>query len=399
LNLGYLIAQPPSSAQRGNYRGAGFELRTDAWAVVRGGGGVLLTTSARPALGSGVTSTQMDAAEAVKALQAAQEATQLIGDAAAQQLALFSKDAAKAQDDLLAQLDPQADGKHDGAVNGQDAGKAPAGSRAPDPMQPVEKFGQPLVLMDSAAHLNWATPASTVLFAGRQLQWSSAADLHLAAGATVSSVAANAAALFSHAGGIQAIAANGPLSLQAHTDQLEILADQAVTVISVNDSIEIKANQKIVLQAGQSSITLEGGDITFACPGEFTVKGGQHVFDGGAARAAVLPVLPDGELPLDTLYLDHRYHDDQPLAGANYVVRLADGTERTGKLDGQGRAVISGVTPGTAQVSFGPMPGAFERVDKTPTPDYDALPSDAKIESLLDKYFTSAAPHEKEQQA
>ena len=123
------------------------------------------------------------------------------------------------------------------------------------------------------------------------------------------------------------------------------------------------------------------------------------MFDGGAARAAVLPVLPDGELPLDTLYLDHRYHDDQPLAGADYVVRLADGTERTGKLDGQGRAVISGVTPGTAQVSFGPMPGAFERVDKTPMPDYDALPSDAKIDSLLDKYFTSADQHEKEKQA
>ena len=52
------------------------------------------------------------------------------------------------------------------------------------------------------------------------------------------------------------------VSLQAHTDQLEILADGAVTVISVNDSIEIKAKEKIVLQAGQAAVTLEGGDIT-----------------------------------------------------------------------------------------------------------------------------------------
>jgi type VI secretion system secreted protein VgrG len=105
-------------------------------------------------------------------------------------------------------------------------------------------------------------------------------------------VSANATGLFTHAGGIQAIAANGPVSLQAHTDQLEILADKAITVISVNDVIEIKANQKIVLQAGQSSVTLEGGNITFACPGNFTVKGGQHVFDGGTSQNAKLTELP-----------------------------------------------------------------------------------------------------------
>jgi type VI secretion system secreted protein VgrG len=66
-------------------------------------------------------------------------------------------------------------------------------------------------------------------------------------------VAGNAAGFFSHAGGIQAFAGNGPVSLQAHTGELEILADKEITVISVNDSIEIKASKKIVLQAGQVS--------------------------------------------------------------------------------------------------------------------------------------------------
>jgi type VI secretion system secreted protein VgrG len=113
------------------------------------------------------------------------------------------------------------------------------------------------------------------------------------------------------------------------------------------------------------------------------------VFDGGGSAPAALPTLPEGALAQDTLYLDHRYHDDQPLAGAEYVVWLADGTQRTGKLDGQGRAVVSNVRPGVAQVSFGPMPGAFERSDKTPTPGYEAVPSDGKIDNLIDKYFKS----------
>jgi len=292
LNLGYLIHQTPSSASRGAYRGSGFELRTDAWAVVRGGEGVLLTTAARAAQGAGVKSTQMDSFEALQSLKAAQELAQAIGEAATAQNALTSKDAATAHKDFISLLDPKDKGKHAGAVNGQQAAKATPGSRSLDASKPVEKFGSPLVVMDSAASINWATPASTVLFAGQHLRWVSQGDVQMTAAHTVSSVAANAASFFTHSGGIQAFAANGPVSLQAHTDQLEIVADKSVTVISVNDSIEIKANQKIVLQAGQSSITLEGGDITFACPGNFTVKGGQHLFDTGATVEADLSPLP-----------------------------------------------------------------------------------------------------------
>jgi len=138
-----------------------------------------------------------------------------------------------------------------------------------------------IVLMDSQAGINWVTPASTVLFAGQQLHWTTHAEMHMSAAHTLSSVSAEATTLYTHEGGIQVIAANGPVSLQAHTDQLEILADKELTVISVNDGIEVKAAKKIVLQAGQASVTLEGGDIKFACPGTFSVKGAQHPFVGG----------------------------------------------------------------------------------------------------------------------
>ncbi|TWI69231.1 type VI secretion system secreted protein VgrG [Pseudoduganella lurida] len=335
LNLGYLIDQAPASSQRGAYRGSGFELRTDAWAVVRGGEGVLLTTSAR----AGAQSTQMDAAEALGALKSAKELVTTLGDAATNQNALTSKDAIAAHDETIALLDPQGKGAFQGAVNGQQASKAQAGSRELDAAQAVEKPGAPLVVLDAPSAINWATPASTVLFAGQQLQWTTQGDVHVAAGGTVSAVAANAAAYFSHAGGIQAFAANGPVSLQAHTDQLEIVADKAVTVISVSDSIEIKASRKIVLQAGQSSITLEGGDITFACPGNFTVKGGQHVFDGGSSRAGELPVLPDSAMK-ETNFIGLQYRDfyGDPMAGVGYKILFAGGAALSGKLDDKGSA-------------------------------------------------------------
>lgn len=292
LNLGYLIAQSPGGAQRGNYRGSGFELRTDAWATVRGAEGVLLSTHARAANGSGITSTQMDAAESLALLKAAQALDTTLLDAASGQHALTSQASRAAQKAFMADIDPKEKGKYAGAVKGQDALKAQAGARALDAGAPVERFAAPHVLVDAPANINWATPASTVLFAGQQLHWTTQGDTHMSAAYTVSSVAAQAANLYAHEGGIQAIAGNGPVSLQAHTDALEILADKEVVVVSAHDSIEIKAKQKIVLQAGQSSITLEGTNITFACPGEFSVKGSQHIFDGGAARPALLPGLP-----------------------------------------------------------------------------------------------------------
>jgi type VI secretion system secreted protein VgrG len=346
MNLGYLIQQQPNSAQRGAYRGSGFELRTDAWGVVRGGEGVLLSTSARSAQGCGVASTQMDAAEGVSMFKGAQALSQTLGDAAAQQQALFSKDAMTAQSGFVEQVDPKAKGKYGGAVNGQAALKAKSGTREFDSVQPVERFGSSVVLMDSAASINWATPASTVIYAGQQLHWTTQSDLHLAAEHTVSTVAASAVNFFTHSGGIQAIAGNGPVSLQAHTNQMEILADKEIAVISVNDCIEIKAKERIVLQAGKSAVTLEGGDITFACPGKFTAKGGQHLFDKGARKSANLLNLP-GELSEEARqWIALNYLDMELMEGipdVNYEIHFKGGPVLSGALDKDGKALHENV--------------------------------------------------------
>ncbi|NMM26957.1 MAG: DUF2345 domain-containing protein, partial [Glaciimonas sp.] len=171
VNLGYLVAQSAPSAQRGSYRGAGFELRSDAWGVVRGGDGVLLSSAARLQSGAGVASTQMDAAEAVAQLKGAHALSTALTDAATQQKALSSASAHQAQADFIGATDPQDKGMHPASVNGQTAQKAAKGNRTLDADQPVERFAAPMVLMASAATINWASAASTAIFAGGQLQW------------------------------------------------------------------------------------------------------------------------------------------------------------------------------------------------------------------------------------
>jgi type VI secretion system secreted protein VgrG len=319
LNLGYLIQQPPGSAQRGQYRGSGFELRTDAWGMLRGGDGVLISTTTRAAKGSGISSSQMDTAEALACLKGAKELSTILSDAARQQNALASKEASDAQAQFIKLIDPKEKGKHDGAFKAKDS------SRDPDADKPVEKFGAPIILMDAPSTINWATPASTVLYAGQQVHWTTQSDVHYTAGHTIAAIAAEASTFFTHSGGIQAFAGNGPLSLQSHTDQLEILADKAITVISVNAAIEIKAKEKIVIQAGQSAITLEGGNITFACPGNFTVKGGKHTFDSGENKAADLRRLPDTRVKHYDEAFAIRDPNGTPMSSVPYSIDGPDG--------------------------------------------------------------------------
>jgi type VI secretion system secreted protein VgrG len=351
LNLGYLIQQSPSSATRGLYRGSGFELRSDAWVTVRAKQGVLITTTARhhQGHGAGVTSTQMDVAEATAQLKGAEATAKALSEAALAQHAL-PLGANKAQQQFTAQIDVKAKGSFAAnglsMLGGQPTKKASAGSRKLSDSEPVEQFATPLVLMDSPSTINWATPADTALFAAANLHTTVQGDHHHTAAYTHSSVSGGATSYFTHSGGIQGIAAHGPLSLQAHTDALEILADKDVTVVSVNDSIEVLASQKVTLQAGQTSITLDGANITFACPGKFSVKGSAHDFLSGGSDAAQLGRLPDSRVKLfDEAFVLKDKETGEPIAGMPYRIKLPDGTFEEGITDERGRThLVSAAT-------------------------------------------------------
>ena len=335
LNLGYLIHQAPHSAVRGAYRGQGFELRSDAWGVLRGAQGVLLTTHSR----ANATSTQLDSLESRAQLTAAKSLAEVMQQAAQQQQAWHHPAASLAMVDGLKQLDPMQLGKFASEVNGQQALKPKSlAERTLDPQQPVEQFAQAVVHIDSAASMNFATAASSLLYAGEHLQWCTQADTHWAAAHSIANVSGTATSLFTHSGGLQAIAANGQVSLQAHTDALKLLADNDVTVISANGHIEIKAKKKISLMAGQAAVTLEGGNISFACPGKITVKGGQHLFDKGAHKAAVLEKLLDSRFKLFDEQFQLKGSNGTPIPDLPYKITTAEGDVYRGISDKDGYA-------------------------------------------------------------
>jgi type VI secretion system secreted protein VgrG len=146
---------------------------------------------------------------------------------------------------------------------------------------------------------------------------------------------------YTHEGGAKVYAANGPLSLRAHTDELQILADRDVTVISVNDEIHISASTKIELIAGQSSITLEGANIEFKTPGAFTVKGSGHAFLGGSSGAASFSPMPDSRVKLfDEAFVLKDEKTGALLVDYPYRVVREDNSFEYGRTDDKGQTHV-----------------------------------------------------------
>lgn len=338
LSLGHLIHQAPESATRGAWRGSGFELRTDGWLAVRAGEGLLISATAR----ANSQGTQMDVAETLGQLKAAAETAKALSDAAQGQTALPLK-ANAAQADFIRAIDPQQEGRYPGSVGGQEAKKAIPGSR--ELGDPTERFAQPFIVNEAPADIGFSSPASTLLFAGGNLHATVQQDLHVASAHTVAAVVGEGASWFSHSGGIKSIAQAGSHTIQAHTDQLEVLADRSLTVTSSNGEIHLLAKEKIVLQAGQSSVTLAGQDIAFACPGMFSVKGSGQAFLGPGKSPAVLEALPDSRVKMfDEVFRSTNTQTGVPVAGQAYqITNMATGDVLQGVTDENGRtARLSG---------------------------------------------------------
>jgi type VI secretion system secreted protein VgrG len=363
LGLGHLIQQGSTSAQRGAWRGSGFEALTQGWAVVRAGRGLLLSTQARPGTYGSAQGCQMDAAEALARLAAARELGQRLGDVAAalgaQGLLTHGDD--QALDRLHRAMDPKQDGRHPDTINGQAAvipndGRAGSGD-------PVPAFSEPIVALDSASSLLAASGASTQLYAGQDLSLVAQGDLHHAAAHTFAQVSGQGTSLYTHQGGITAHAANGPVSIRAHTDALQLLAQQGITVSSVNGEIRLYAKDKITLGAGDSSIVLDGPDITFTTPGTYTQKGGSHAFLPGASAAAELVHLPDQHLgePSNWIAIRHTDTDSAPMVDQRYKIFFEGGTVVSGRLGADGQARHDNVPAVAQYVEYEPREPQAER--------------------------------------
>ncbi|WP_459734073.1 DUF2345 domain-containing protein, partial [Pseudomonas sp. MHK4] len=248
LNLGHLV-----DAQK-KKRGEGFELRSDGHGAIRGGKGLFISADLQPKAQGQV----LDMQAALGRLQQAGEQMQgLSGDAQAAQAEpadvqaqlVFLReqiDALKAQGILLS---------------------APHG-----------------IALTSGQHLQLAAQENLMLNAGGHADFSVVKRLFMGVGQGLS--------LFVRKLGMKLIANQGPISVQAQNDSLELLARLGLSITSTEDEILITAKKKIALNAGGSYITLDAGGIKNGTEGDYLVKAAYHEFNLAASEPFPLPELP-----------------------------------------------------------------------------------------------------------
>ncbi|MCZ4305756.1 DUF2345 domain-containing protein, partial [Zoogloeaceae bacterium G21618-S1] len=275
------------------------------------------------------------------------------------------------------------------SVGGQTAQKAQPASRTLG--EPTERFAQPVILTETPDDIGFASPAGTLIHTGEHLHATIQQDWHNAAAHTFSATIGKAASWFSHAGGIKTIAAAGRHTIQAHTDAMDILADKAMSITSSNDEIRILAKGQIVLKAGQSSVTLAGSDITFACPGKFSVKGGGNAFEGPGRGSASLYGLPMGtvvEVP-HWIEVERKYCDGSAVQGAPVEITFAGGMVRTARLNEAGFARVEGTPGGLAEIEIGEDARSWTLDDSTQplaNPAYGKRLSEEQAVALFELY-------------
>lgn len=347
VGLGHLIAQNPASAQRGAWRGSGFEAGSQGWATLRAAKGLLVSASTRAASYGSAQSTQLDASEAVAQLKGARDLGQRMSDAAQHSgaLALQSLNAGQSVQQLTDQIDPAAQGQLSGSLNAHKAVFDPAGNR--DGSTPVHQFAQPVVVLDTPASATLASDGAIAQFAGTHLSQVAQGDVQISAAHTAAQVSGQTTSLFTHAGGLQVKAASGPVSLRAHTDTLQLLAHKDIQILSVNSEITVSAQSKIELIGADSGITLEGGNITFTTPGTWNAKGSMKAFVGSGSGSAPRPALPDSRVKLfDQAFVLRNQRTGELLVNYPYRIKRADGSWEEGVTDSKGQThLILGADP------------------------------------------------------
>lgn len=350
LNLGYLIHQHGNT--RGDFRGTGFELRTDAYGAVRANQGLLVSSWGQ----LGANGEQLDMRPAWRELQSAWQLADSLSDSAVDHdaEALASRtDLHKASDD--------AQGRHGSAdsataFDGSSATTASKGGRGE-----AARLKEPWLQLASPAGIAISTPQSTHLAQGKSLSVTASEDINLAAGKRLVASIADRLSLFVQRAGIKLFAAQGKVEVQAQSDEMALTAEKKLSITSTEDAVHIAAAEEVLLTCGGGYIRLKGGDIEIHAPGTIDVKGSQHLFGGPTSLSYPLDNLPETEP--SNLDLEHLYGNGRAVPGARYRAFLADGSVRQGVLDAAGKATLPGLPLGGVQVEYFQDP---REIDKRP---------------------------------
>jgi type VI secretion system secreted protein VgrG len=257
LSLGHITRIDDTSGRK-DHRGEGFELRSDGVGVVRAAEGLLMTSEQRPHAMAHIT----DMGETLQRLTQAQSFHDKLAGLAQEHTAQTSKaDQSEVSKALKAQND---------TIQGHKSGE-----RFPE-------LSEPHLILSSPCGIETTAAASTHLASGQHIALSAGAHISLAAGQSLFASVAQKFSLFVHEMGMKLIAASGKVQIQAQTDDMELLAQKVLDIISTTAWINIKAKEGIRLNGGGTELVLSAAGIKGMTNGDSHFHAADHQTFGAA---------------------------------------------------------------------------------------------------------------------
>ena len=333
LNLGYITRIPDPSGRK-DYRGQGFELRTDGHGVIRSAKGMILTTYAKNQAESYAKNIQETTAQLKQAIEQHKTQTQTAINQNADERSLTSA----AHTDLTTQE------------------KAISGSGEQAELQAAQ------VVVGSSTGVAVVAEQSIHLNSNEQIALTSGKDVSLAVGERLFASAKEGVSLFSESKGIRIFSAKDKIELQAQDADLDIIARQNIQIISTEDKIEITSPKEIILTAGGSQLKINSSGVFITTSGKFEVKAAEHQFMGETNVKQNLPLLPNIEFPKNRLEFRKVYLDGTPCPNIPFTIHLPDGTTQTGKTNANGMAFYDDQKNGRAVIEYGEDQNLLESI-------------------------------------
>ncbi|KGX54560.1 Rhs element Vgr family protein [Burkholderia pseudomallei TSV5] len=302
LNIGHLRHQADNYL--GSFRGQGVELRSDAYGALRGARGVLISSYAptgpsQPAGdASALQSLLAQQAALAKLLDKSADTHKTLPFAAqrgAQRAGQSSMNGDAAPLDALGKSFATTVGADGYAQASADASRRATGNALPhtgDAVLGVEaKGGQGLLAGQS---LQWAAGETLTIGSGNDTNLAVNRTLRVHSGQGIGWLAGANGANGAQGVGMSVIAGKDDLALQAQHDLMALRARDDLRVASIGADVEIAAKQTVRLAvSGGAHLTIEGGNVTFGCPGSLVVHAAQHTFVGPDQLAPALPQFPE----------------------------------------------------------------------------------------------------------
>lgn len=310
LSLGH-ITRIEDNQGRKDYRGEGFELRTDGHGAVRAKDGLFITTYGRAAANEHLLSM----AETSEQLTAAYDQHKSMGDLAKHHQAHEDTETSSVQQSLKQQADGVSGIGH---------------TRSADSFPELQAAH---LVLSSPAGLESTTPGSTHANSGEHHIVTAGKHISLAtAGSMLSSVGKHFRAFANL--GVRLFAAKGKVEIQAQDSNIEMLAKKVLSFISTEDWITLSAKQGIRLQVGPTMLVLEPGGSNLVTPGYDHVNAADHQTFGAQSASQQMQALPTSKFN-DPYTL--RNPLGEPLKNVAVRITRDDGSTITARTDGAGK--------------------------------------------------------------